>query len=41
MTEVEQGLVYALAIVSLLGSLTVVIWQLWRQRGRRGDRDDR
>lgn len=32
MTELEQNLLYGLSAIVLLGTLTVFIWQWWRNR---------
>ncbi len=33
-SPVEQNLIYAVAVVTILGTLTVIIWQWWRGRGK-------
>jgi hypothetical protein len=33
-SPVEQNLIFAVAVVTILGSLTVLVWQWWRGRGR-------
>jgi hypothetical protein len=38
MSEVEQTLVLSVSAVIVLTTLVIVVWQLWRGRGR-GDDD--
>lgn len=36
-SETEQTLLLAVSGVIVLGTLVVLVWQLWRGRGRRDD----
>lgn len=39
-SELEQTLLLSVSAVILLGTLVVLVWQLWRGRGRRDDDND-
>ena len=36
-SETEQTLLLAVSGIIVLGTLVVLVWQLWRGRGRRDD----
>jgi hypothetical protein len=33
-SEVEQNLLFGVAFITILGTLSVFVWQWWRSRGR-------